>query len=219
MPAPVGRERISQEVLEDHQRNRALAAAVEVFAKRGYPGTTVDHIVAAAKIGVGSFYKLFDGKEDCFLQAYDQIVAEGRESILASVPEGAPDAERVCFGLRALLQLVAGEPLRARLVLVEAQTAGPRGLARYEKSLDDVVPSLRRCRELSPVASDLPGTLEEATVGGIAWLLHQRLVMGEAEGIEELFPEVVNIAIAPYLGDESAQRLAESVQSTVQTTE
>jgi AcrR family transcriptional regulator len=217
MPSPVGRERLSREVLDEHQRVRVLDASIEVFAKRGYPGTTVDHIVAAAKIGVGSFYKLFEGKEDCFLQAYDEIVAEARELIVASIPEDAQLAERICFGLRSLLAIVAAEPLRARLVLVEAQAGGPTALARYEQSLDEVVPILRRCREGSPVARDLPATLEEATVGGIAWLLHQRLVMGEVAGLEDLFEELVNIAVAPYLGEESATQLAVAVDRAAST--
>jgi TetR/AcrR family transcriptional regulator len=217
MPAPVGRERLSRDVLEEHHRKRVLDAAVEVFAKRGYTGTTVDHIVGAAQIGVGSFYKLFDGKEECFLQAYDHIVEEARERIAAAIPEEAPYAERVCAALRSLLELIGEEPLRARVVLVEAQTAGPKALARYEQTMDGAVPYLRRLRDVSEVADELPPTLEEATVGGIAWLLHQRLVMGEVDGIESLFPELVDVAIAQYLGEEQAERLVAAVQAPPKT--
>ena len=72
-----------------------------------------------------------------------------------------------------------------------------------------MVPLLRRGRELSPRAATLPATLEEATLGGVAWLLHQRLVvMGEVEEIEALYPELVEIVIGPYLGEERATELA-----------
>lgn len=213
LPLPAGRRQLSPDVIAEHQRERVLLAAVPVFAKRGYQGTTVDRIVAAAQIGVGSFYALFDGKEDCFLRAYDRIVAEARERIAAAIPPEAPWPEQACVALRALLELVATEPLRARVALVEAQTAGPEALARYERTLDTFVPYLRRVRQASPLASELPETLEEGILGGVTWLLHQRLAMGETDAIEGLFPELLDIVIAPYLGEAEAARLAAALSS------
>ena len=70
------------------------------------------------------------------------------------------------------------------------------------------MPLLRRGREGSPYAAQLPATLEEATIGGVAWLLHQRLVRGEVETIGEVYPELVQIVIGPYLGEDEAARLA-----------
>src|SRR5215207_7931370 len=80
----VGKRRISKDVVAEHQRLRVLTAATEVFARRGYQSATVDQIVGAARIGVGSFYVLFEGKEDCFLRLYDLIVAEAEERIAAA---------------------------------------------------------------------------------------------------------------------------------------
>ncbi len=208
MPVPEVRESLPREVRIEHQRNHVLDAAVEVFARRGYTGTTVDHIVNSAKIGFASFYELCSGKEDCFLRAYERIVADFWDRIAAGIPASAPWPEQVCAALRTALAVIADEPLAARVALVEVQTAGPRALASYERTHDAVVPLLRRGRELSPYAEQLPATLEEATIGGVAWLLHQRLVMGEADAIEELYPELVEIVIAPYLGEAEAAKLA-----------
>jgi AcrR family transcriptional regulator len=207
MPVPADRQPLPREVMAEHQRDRVIAAAIEVFAKRGYPATTVDHIVAAARIGVGSFYALFDGKPDCFLAAYDRIVAESRERIEASLPAGAEQPQKVCSALHTLLELIGAEPLRARLVLVEAQTAGPEALARYEASLDRIVPELRRCRAASPVAAELPQTLEVATLGGVVWFLQQRIVLGEIGDAPTLLPELAEIVLEPYVGREESERL------------
>ncbi|HVC08270.1 MAG TPA: helix-turn-helix domain-containing protein [Solirubrobacterales bacterium] len=205
--AAVGRERLSRQVIEAHQREHILDAAVAIFAKRGYQGTTVDHLVAAAKIGVGSFYALFDGKEDCFLQAYDRIVSAASDQLAATLPGDVPWPERVCAFLRASLALIAAEPLRARVVLVEVQTAGSPALARYQATIDGLIAHLRHGRALSSRAAELPTTLEEATVLGLAWLLHQRLVVGEVEEIEELFPDFAEILLEPYLGEADTKRL------------
>lgn len=206
-PRPVGRQRIPREVMDEHQRERIIDAAIGVFAKRGYKGTTIDHIVAASHVGVGSFYALFEGKEDCFLRSYDRIVSTASEQIAAAAPAAAPWPERVCAGLRSLLELIAAEPLSARIALVEVQTAGPPALTRYQVTLDDAIATIRDGRELFPRADELPPTLEEAAVSGVAWLLHQQLVMGEVKGIGQLFPDLVAILLEPYVGKAGTERL------------
>lgn len=202
MPMPAGRHPLPREVMEAHQRDRVLDAATEVFAKRGYQATTIDHIVAAAKIGVGSFYSLFDGKQDCFLQAYDRIVAAAWDRIEAALPAARPWSEQAAAALRGLLESIAADPHGARVAIVEVQTAGSAALTRYQETLARIARLLRKGRAVSPVAGELPATLENATVAGVTWLLHQRIVVGEVEGIESLLPELLEIVVEPYLGDD-----------------
>jgi len=38
------------------------------------------------------------------------------------------------------------------------------------------------------------------------WVIYQRIVLGEAERIESLLPDLVDFALTPYIGAESAQR-------------
>lgn len=207
MSTPVGRDRLPREVLTKHQRDRVLTAAVEVFAKRGYQATTVDHIVAAAKIGVGSFYALFDGKEDCFLAAYDRIVADGREQIVTALPVDGAWPERVTVGLRALLVMIENDPFSARIALVEVQAAGGTALSRHSRNLDEAAELLRIGREHSPFPDELPASLEFATIGGLTWFLQQRIAMGETADASKLLPEVLEIVVEPYLGEKATAAL------------
>lgn len=204
---PAGRHRLSPEVRAEHQRERVLDAAISVFAERGYQGTTIDNIVATAKVGVGTFYELFDNKPDCFVQAYERIVADARERILAAIPAEAGWPEQACAALRALLELIEAEPVRAKVALVEVQTAGPEALTRHEETVDSVIPLLALGRTENPVLAELPSHLEEAIVGGLAWLLQQRLAQGEFEGVEAHLPDVLEIAVVPYVGREAIASL------------
>ncbi len=63
-------------------------------------------------------------------------------------------------------------------------------------------------RKVSPNGEELPGTLEETIVGGIFWIIYQRIVMGQVEEIEQLLPELVEFSLTPYVGAESAKRAA-----------
>ena len=205
-PASGTRRRLDRELVSENQRRRILAAATEVFAARGYREASVDDIVAAARVGVGSFYAHFAGKEDCFLRAHEGTVAAWRERVAAAVPEEAPWGEQALAALRAGLELVAAEPSAARLVVLEAQTAGAAALALHEQALASLLPLLAQARGLAAAAAGLPASHELATVGGIAWLLQERLA-ARPDGVEDLLPELAEIVVAPYLGEAEAARL------------
>jgi AcrR family transcriptional regulator len=196
----LGGERLSREVLVAYQRERILTAAIGVFAKRGYQETTVDNIVAAAKGSVGGFYQHFDNKEDCFLGAFDRVVAQTREPIAAAVAAEQDWAGRAYAGLAALLEATVAEPLSARIVLIEAQTAGRAATARYRALCDEAAAWLRDGRELYPTARGLPGTFEQAAVTGTAYFLRQRLLAAEPSSPEELLAETSKIVLGPILG-------------------
>ena len=207
---PVGRTKLPRDVMLQHQRDRVLAVATEVFAKRGYNATTVDHIVSAAGIGVGTFYDFFENKEDCFLQAYERIVARDQSEVAAATQADRSWSEQACAGMLALLGLIESRPLEARLALVEVQTAGAVALARHEEVLAGVEPFLNAARRSSPVAGELPATLEKALVGGVLWFLQQRIAIGETDGMRALLPDLAAIVVEPYFGAEEAERAATS---------
>ena len=204
LPAlPAGVDRLPRGVIVSHQRDRVLVSAIEVFASRGYRATTIDHLVGASHTGVGSFYALFDGKEDCFLRAYNRIIEAASARIAAAIPAAAPWRERTRAALEALLNWIAAEPAEARIGLVEAQRAGPAALARYETTLERLASLLRDGRTRSSTGRELPLSHEHATVAGVAWLLNERLQEGEPSGIGALLPDLLEIVIAPYFEGET----------------
>jgi len=184
------------------QRERILAAAEELIAEKGCAGTSIEAIVKRAGVSTITFYEHFDDKEACFVAAFERAVGETLAALRATVPAELPWEQQVRQGLRALAAAIEIEPARARLCLVEAQMGGPVLRARYDATLDAAVVWLRRGRRLGSAPGDLSEALEEATVGGLAWLLRERLEFGGAEvEVEDLLPRMTEIALSPYLGD------------------
>ncbi len=204
-PAPKRGKGPAPGVLAAPQRERILDAAEELIAARGCAGTSIEAIVKAAGVSSVTFYEFFDSKEECFVAAFDRAVEEAAEE-LARAAAGDPAAgglswpEQIATGIRALTGLVAAEQERARLCLVEAQAGGPELSARFEQALDRVAAKLRQGRTLDTAPADLPTTHEEATAGALAWLLRERLETDDAGELEALYPELIDIALAPYLG-------------------
>ncbi|HET7454275.1 MAG TPA: TetR/AcrR family transcriptional regulator [Solirubrobacterales bacterium] len=212
--APVGKEKLPRAVVAQHQRRRLLTAAVGVFSERGYAATTVEHLTAAAEIGVGSFYSLCSGKEDCLLALYDDAVSEARSAIASAVGERAESSwpEQTCVGLRVLLDWVAEQPLQARIVFIEIQTAGGEALRRYTATLDSAAEFLALGRKIAqPSSRRLPESLEQTTVSGIAWLLHRYLSLGKAASAPELFEDLAELVLEPYLGEDQAREAVSQV--------
>jgi AcrR family transcriptional regulator len=205
---PTGRHGLPADVVAEHQRERLLAATIAQVAKRGYRGTSVDHIVKTAKVGYVAFYELFEGKEECFAAAFERIVADTRAELAESASGEMPWAEQICRGLVTLARLIGAEPARARVALVEAQAAGPDAYRRYEAALDTAIPKLAEGRALRTGGPALASTTEEALVGAVAWSFHQLVVRGEAERAGSLVSETIRIALSPYLGEAEAARLA-----------
>jgi AcrR family transcriptional regulator len=206
MRPPPGRQRLSREFIARHQRARIVNALAEETMERGYRAVTVADIVRRAGIARNTFYDNFASKEDCFLATQDYAVEEALARIVEAASEVEGWEDRLAAGLGAFLGYIASEPALARTSIVEALSAGEAAQERYEQSLQAFIPLLRLGRESSPEGGDLPATLEETIAGGIFWVIYQRIVLGETEEIESLLPDLVDFALTPYIGAESAQR-------------
>jgi len=185
-----------------------LALAEEVV-DRGYRDVTVAGIVKRAGVARNTFYESFANKEECFLAASDLAGEEAMRRIsevVRAAPPGWP--ERIRAGLGALLAFVASESALARVFVVESLSAGPAAAERYERTVRAVVPFFRIGRRYSAQGESLPPTLEETIVGGIFWVVYQRIVAGRPDELEGLLEEIVEFALTPYLGVEAAREVA-----------
>ncbi len=206
--ASPGKRSLPRQFIEQHQRSRIIDGLAKEIEEKGYRAVTVADVVSRAGVARNAFYDNFSSKEDCFLAASEFAVREALRRFVDAAAKAEEWPLRVRAGLSALLHYVAAEPALARTCIVEALSAGPAAVERYERSIQAFVPIFRMGRKSSPYGDDLPETLEETIVGGIFWILYQRIVMAQADEIEELLPELVEFSLTPYLGAEAARQAA-----------
>lgn len=205
---------MSREQIVDSQRERLLAAIVAEAAANGYRGTTITEMVKRASVSTRDFYELFDGKEDCFLAAFD-VVRDHLEDLVTTAAEAEEDwPHKVIAALRAALEFFAAEPDLARFCLVESVSATPRIAVRFREAVLGCVPALAKGRaELADGDSLLPET-EDAIVGGMVSLATRSIVAGDVKALPRLLPDLVDFALTPYLGVDRAADLADEVNSS-----
>lgn len=206
---PKGQDRFQAELMSRSQRDRLLAAAADVIAKRGYQGATVALIVKRAGVARVTFYENFENREACLLACFDRAVVEVHRRTDAAIAAQAEWPQQVRAAIAAFLEYVVEEPALARTCLIESLAAGPAAMERYEQALQSYSPVLRHGRKVAGELAELPGTLlEDSIIGGIVWMVHQRLLRGEVDAIPGLLPTMVEFALAPYLGEERAAAVA-----------
>jgi AcrR family transcriptional regulator len=206
---PRGRHGLSPEFVARNQRGRLVAGLILALYEVGYQKTTVSLIGQRAAVSKSDFYKHFESKDECFIAAYDTAIERIRECFRSACEEveGADWAQRVRRAIEALLELFAAEPALASIALVEGLRAGRVVYDRYQHALETFVRDLRRGAPASPAGSEVPEATDEAVVGGVAAMLGRRVLAREAEQLPQLFPEILEFVLAPYLGAEEARRI------------
>jgi AcrR family transcriptional regulator len=182
-----------------------LRAMTDVVAEKGYGKVAVADVIERAGVSRKTFYTQFKDKEDCFLQAYDTMLAQIMAVVIEAYGTSGGWAERMRAGLQALLEFLANEPALARAGIVEVLAAGPRAIERYERALRGFVPFIEAGRAESRQA--LPENISEALVGGIAQVLYLRIVAGEANRLLENLDELVFFVLLPFLGHARAAKV------------
>lgn len=192
------RPELPREFVASHKRRRMMEAIAELTAERGYEATKIADIVRRAAVARKTLYDNFDGKEDLFLSAVDSTLTEMR-IVVEGACEGMDGSSEagIVAGLEALLEFVAANPAAARMCMIEAISATPSSARLYDSGMRQFVDLLRRS---APVEADLPETIEESLVGGVAWILQLQIRRGEAEQAAELLPELSQFVLSPYFG-------------------
>jgi AcrR family transcriptional regulator len=207
---PPGRHGLPREFVAHNQRERLIAGIAEAIAENGYAGTTIAHITRHAAVSRRTFYEHFSSKDECFVAAYDTVMAELRERVGQAFEEESDWPHAVKAGIGAMLRFLAAEPNLARLCMVEALVAGPVVVERYDAAIQSFVPYFQSGREgRSPeVLSRLSPTTEEALVGGMMSLISRRIIAGKAAELETLLPDLVEFTLTSYLGSDEASTIA-----------
>jgi AcrR family transcriptional regulator len=201
---PSGRHGLSRRYVESNQRSRILEATIQATAELGYAVTLVDDIIRRAGVSRRTFYERFPNRQAAFLAAYDAVA----DKLFAAVQEAATGAatfeERIVAGFTAFVRHLADAPAVARVCVVEALAAGPEAAARriavmraFARIIDESARSL-------PHYDTLPAMTANAVVGSAYDAIYRLLRSEEDADLTALLPDLVEIALLPYVGAAAA---------------
>ncbi len=186
---------------------------VRVAADKGLEAATIADVVATAGVSETTFYGMFEGKEACFLEAYDASIDMLLDHISATfeAAEKEPWPERVATTLRALVVSLAVEADVARMAMIEVAASGGVARARYRAALARFTPFLEEGRAYSAQGNDLPADTAQFAVGGATSMIFDEFRAGRGPELERILPQLVFAVLMPYLGSAAAEKEMEKV--------
>jgi AcrR family transcriptional regulator len=110
---------------------RALVDAAEgLFTEHGYAATSLDAIVAGARVTKGALYHHFSGKQALFEAVFDRVETDAARTIQRALRGHDDPWDKARAGLRAFLSVVQ-EPRYRRIVVQEGPSV--LGYERYRE--------------------------------------------------------------------------------------
>ncbi len=190
-------------------RERIVWAMADLCAERGYEETTIEQIVARAKVSAADFEGLFGSdKEACAVAAENGVLIEVVSAVGAGYSADRSEWDSVLHGVKAILELMAANPSYAHLGYVASRQMTPtRVRAVYDSGHQMVRAMLERGWDYSD--GDAQPTLTALGIlGGAEAVVRREVVAGRAEELPRLLPDFVYAATVPFLGQKEALRLA-----------
>jgi len=180
-----------------------LQAAAQVFTRRGYAGTTTNHIAERAGVSIGSLYEYFPSKDALLVALMEAHLHEG-EAVLARaaaeiVAESRGLSVTIRHLVRAMVELHARDRDLHRLLFEEAPL--PRGLRRTLLEIEDRITErvallLGSYPEVKTADHALAATVVVQTVEA---LTHKLVVHGAHDRDLEAYVEEIVRLVVRYL--------------------
>lgn len=197
-----GGETLPRERVSEVQRARMLLAARQVVAGEGYARMSVERVVAKAGVSRKTFYDVFENREDCFIDAFDDAIAHAERVVREPYEAERGWREKIRAGLAALLGLLEDEPELRTVCVVEALGAGPRVLEHRTRVVAALIAAVDEGRD--EAKKEAPPLAAEGVVGAVLAVIHARALQNAP--LSDLLGPLMGTIVLPYLGPAAANR-------------
>jgi hypothetical protein len=139
--------------------------------------------------------------------SFEEAIAAFEEAIAGSCGGHEEWPARVVAGIGAAVEFVAAEPAAARALAVDSRWPDRDGASGYESMIDRFAGILGSG---APRPDRLPETTDESVVSVIASIVSCHVRTGTVDRLEKDDPNLIFLALLPYLGFAEANRWSAS---------
>ena len=201
MSAPTRRRRAVSDEDKSARRDEIMAAAKEVFARKGFHAATIADVAKQAGLAYGSVYWYFDSKEDLFhaLMAVEEQAL--RSHLAAAVDAPGGDGVEASFraAVQATLEFFEADKATVKLLFRDAYALGDRfekhlgGI--YERFIDDIETFIVVAQRRGEVVAAPPRMVAYTLAALIGQLAHRRLSTDDGVTAAEVADFVVSLIL------------------------
>jgi AcrR family transcriptional regulator len=180
-------------------------ALLDLCYERTIDGLTPELLCARAGVSLADFERLFNGFEDCAFQVYAAEFGRYRRRAVRARAAQRGWSGRVRATAYALARFLAADPKLTNYVVVEVRRAGARCELLVAEAIEELFDLLDEGRAELDDPDSLTRATAESVGGGIFALIVKSVTLGEPVEESELVPQLMHMAVLPYLGPAAAE--------------
>lgn len=194
---PRGRNALDRETVAASQQERLLEAICELTVHEGFGAITVNQLIARAGVAKPTFYEHFESKEACLFMWVDREIERLIEEIGVAVQPESTTEDRVRMGVTAVVEFMAADEDRARVLLLECFAAGRTVQRRIDAAYEQLAQLYQALREEwrvdHPEDPPMSRVRARAIVGAIKEPLAGAIRDGRAEDSLLIRDEIIDV--------------------------
>lgn len=179
---------------------------LDLVFEHGYDGVAVEEITARAGGDLADFEQHFSGKQGCAVAVLEELAENNLRAVRGAFDRGGRWPDSLRAAAYAHVDWILENPKKMRFGLLETLWAGEMTSALRDNLFRSYVEMIDAGREVSPDPAAIPAYTAEGAVGSITQVVVRN--MGKPAGGDLLsqVPEMMYLAVRPYLGEEVARR-------------
>ena len=178
---------------------------VDMVGSHGFVAVDVVTVCQQAQVSRAHFDRCFADLEECFLGLHDETMVE-----LCTKVDSASDGreswhDRIWAAGVAAMRFLQEDPVRARFLVVAVNGAGSGAQSRRDRIVQRIADLLDHGR--GEVGGERPVSrcTAEIAAGAVYGTILSRVESGSIDRGEEFLPELIYLAVMPYLGAQAAE--------------
>ncbi len=188
------------------QRARLRTAMIAVALERGLGDDGLPLVCERAAVDPADFEREFGGLRDCALRVYEANIAEFDRIVFGAVDAERSWLSRLRAAAYAALRYIAARPAEARFNFIAMLEAGAMAQAYRDRYIQRIVALIDEGRYETRDPDALAPGVAESVVGAVYQFLTRQVNRdADVETIDRYAPELLYIAVRPYLGEETAR--------------
>jgi AcrR family transcriptional regulator len=183
---------------------RIAEAMMTLVIERGYEAVTVAAVCTAAGIDRATFERHFGDLEDCYLRVFEANSERFDTAVIGAFQSEETWRDGLRAAAYAAARFIDANPREVRFGAIAMFQAGPMAQVIRERQLHGMVDLIDAGRRQLDDPDSLGRGVAEAVLGSIYQTLVAEIQQGTKASAEAFVPELMYIAVRPYLGHEAA---------------
>jgi AcrR family transcriptional regulator len=183
-----------------------MEAMLDLATEHGYDAVTREEIAHRAGGTVADFARHFPTKQDCAVAVLEELAENNLRAVRGAFDREARWPDSLRAAAYAHVGWILDNPKKMRFGLLETLWAGEMTSALRDHLFGDYIEMVDAGREVAPDPAAIPAFTAEGVVGSITQVVVKNLGRPGGGDLLSQVPEMMYLAVRPYLGDEVARK-------------